>query len=177
MQLIRRSQSGDREAFEELVTGYRDVLTRTAYLAARDHHVVPDILQETLIQIWRDLPAYRPHGSFKAWVLKILHNQASRQYRKKRVETVPLDGASNVTSDMGNPLEAVAREEAAGHLRAALKTLNHDHREVLVLRYYADLTVPESAKVLGCRPGTVKSRLSRALDKLEAGLVSESFAE
>jgi RNA polymerase sigma-70 factor (ECF subfamily) len=173
-ELIRRSQAGEREAFQALLEQYRVVLMRTAYLTTRDRDTAQDVMQDTLIQIWRSMPKYRPHGSFKAWLLKILMNQARRQYRKKRVETVPLEKAMGVEERGDGPVESVMREEDAQHVRKALDILSTDHREVLILRYYSELTVPEISKALGCREGTVKSRLNRALSNLE-GAITKNY--
>ena len=169
-ELIRRSQAGDRNAFELLLERHRTALARTAYLVTRDREAIHDIMQEALIQIWRDLRSYRPYGSFKAWMLKITLNKARKHYRKKRVQTVPLETAIEVSGNAERPEETVEREEQTHRLRQALDLLTTDHREVLILRYYNELTAPEIAKVLGCREGTIKSRLSRAHSRLEQAL-------
>ena len=169
-ELIRCSQAGDRDAFELLLERHRTALARTAYLVTRDREAIQDIMQEALIQIWRDLHSYRPYGSFKGWMLKITLNKARKHYRKKRVETVPLETATEVSGNAERPEEIVEREEQTHRLRQALDLLTTDHREVLILRYYNELTVPEIAKVLGCREGTIKSRLSRAHRRLKQGL-------
>jgi RNA polymerase sigma-70 factor (ECF subfamily) len=130
-------------------------------------------MQEALVQVWRSLPSYRSFGSFKAWLIQIVLNQARKYYRRKRLETMPLENAIEVPGDVSGPEEALIQKEDVQRLRQALKVLSTDHREVLILRYYADLTVPEIAKALGCREGTVKSRLSRALDGLEGALSAE----
>ena len=169
-ELIRRSQAGDCDAFELLLERHRTALARTAYLVTRDGDANQDVMQEALIQIWRDLPSYRPFGSFRAWMLKITLNKAKRHYRKKRVQTVPLAVAVEVTSDAEGPEAKAERGERTRLMRQALELLTSDHREVLVLRYYNELTVPEIAKVLGRREGTVKSRLSRAHNRLEQAL-------
>ena len=166
-ELIRRSQAGDWNAFELLLERHRTVLARTAYLTTRDRESVQDVMQEALVQVWRDLPSYKSYGSFKAWMVKILMNKARKHYRKKRVQTVPLEAAAQVSGNVEGPEEAVERAELTHRLRQALDLLTTDHREALVLRYYNDLTVPEIAKVLGCQEGTIKSRLSRALSRLE----------
>lgn len=173
-ELIRRSQAGESEAFELLLERHRTMLTRAAYLATRDRGSVQDIVQETLVQVWRGLPSYRPYGSFKAWLLKVLINQARKQHRRKRVETVPLEEATEVPENPDGPEQTMLQKEEGQRLRLALGALSGDHRDVLVLRYYADLTVPEIAKALSCREGTVKSRLSRALGQLEGILAAES---
>ena len=169
-ELIHRSQAGDWNAFELLLERHRSALARTAYFATRDRESVQDVMQETLIQVWKDLPSYRPYGSFKAWTLKILLNKARKHYRKKRVKTVPLEAATEVSGEADGPEDAVERGEQAHRLRQALDRLTADHREVLILRYYNELTVPEIARALGCFEGTVKSRLSRAHKRLEQAL-------
>ena len=169
-ELIRRSQEGDWDAFELLLERYRAVLVRTAFLVTRDHESVQDVMQETLIQIWRDLPSFRPYGSFKGWTLKILLNKARKHYRRKRVETVALEAAAGVPSNDQAPQEAAEREEEAQAMRMGLERLSANHQEVLILRYYSELTVPEIARTLSLREGTVKSRLSRALGRLEQEL-------
>ena len=171
-ELIHRSQAGDWNAFEVLLKRHRTALARTAYLATRDREAVQDVLQEALIQIWRDVPSYRPYGSFRAWMLKILLNKARRYYRKKQVQTVPLEAATGVSSDDEGPQETAERMEQTQRLRQALDQLTSDHREVLILRYFNELTVPEIASTLGCPEGTVKSRISRAHRRLE-----EAFSE
>ena len=169
-ELIRRAQAGDWNAFELLLERHRTALARTAYLVTRDREAIQDIMQEALIQIWRDLRSYRPYGSFKAWMLKITLNKARKHYRKKRVPTVPLETAIEVSGNAERPEETVEREEQTHLLRQALDLLTTGHREVLILRYYNEFTVPEIAKVLGCREGTIKSRLSRAHRSLEQAL-------
>ena len=100
-------------------------------------------------------------------MFKILLNKARKHYRRRQVETVTLEEAIEVPENANAPEETVEREEEAHRLRQALDHLTSHHREALMLRYYNDLTVPEIAKVLGCREGTIKSRLSRALSRLE----------
>lgn len=173
MDLVRRAQAGDFEAFEALVGQYREVLARTAYLTTQDRESVQDIVQEALVRIWRGLPSYRPYGSLKAWMLKIVVNQARKTYRKKRVQTVPLDTVPEIPGLLDGPAEEAIRQDEADRLGIALQNLSDDHREALVLRYYADLTVPEIARALACREGTVKSRLNRALSRLEEALASD----
>ncbi len=169
-ELVRRSQAGDWDAFELLLDRHRTALARTAYLVTRNREAVQDVMQEALVQIWRDLPSYRPFGSFRGWMLKILVNKARKHYRKRTVETVELDAAASVPDTERTPQETAEREEEAQSMRQALERLSASHREVLVLRYYSELTVPEISGALGVREGTVKSRLSRALDSLRQEL-------
>jgi RNA polymerase sigma-70 factor (ECF subfamily) len=175
LDLIRRAQAGDHDAFRLLMESYRRVLVGTAFLVTRSEGLVEDVVQEALVQAWRGLPSYRPTGSFKGWLVTILVNQTRKHHRKRRVPTAPLEEAAEVADTLDGPEEGAFREDERRRLRQALAMLNEEHREALVLRYYADLTVPEIARVLGCPEGTVKSRLSRGLDRL-GGLLRETSA-
>ena len=162
-ELIRLSRSGDWNAFEALLERYRTLLSRTAFLTKRDRDTAQDVVQEALVQTWRDLPSYRPQGSFKAWMVTILLNKARKHYRRIRVETVALEEAVEAPENSDGPEETMESEEEAHRLRLVIESLSSNHREALVLRYYNDLTVPEIAKVVDCRQGTIKSRLCRPL--------------
>lgn len=172
-ELVHRSQTGDWSAFELLLERHQTVLTRTAYLLTRSRESAQDVVQEALIQVWRDLPSYRPYGSFKSWMLSILANRARGHYRRKHVTIVALESAAHVPDDAEAPEDTVERKEEAHRLRQALELLTSEHREALVLRYYNELSVPEIARALGCREGTVKSRLSRATSRLRQVLSNQ----
>ena len=154
--LIRRSQAGDWNAFDLLLDRHRTALARTAYLVTRDRESVQDVMQEALVQIWRDLPSYRSFGSFRRWMLKILLNKARKQYRKRTVETVEVEAAAGIPDNDRTPEEAAELEEEAQIMRQALDRLSANHREALALRFCSELTVPEISKALGVRKGTVK---------------------
>jgi len=164
--LVRRCQAGDKEAFRMLVEQYRSILFGTAYLMIRDRGLAEDAVQEALIQMWKHLPSLRLHGSFKAWLVRIVVNEVKQQFRKKQVPTVPLEQASEVAEDLDKAETATIRNEERQHLRRVLEMLPQEQREAVVLRYFSDLTVPEIAAVTGQREGTIKSRLSRALGHL-----------
>ena len=164
--LIRRCQDGDKEAFRMLVEQHKRVLFGTAYLMVRDRGLAEDALQEALVKVWKHLPSLRLHDSLKAWLLRIVVNEVKQQLRKRRVPTLPLEKASELAGDPDEVGTAMLRQEEYQYLRQALGMLPSDQKETVVLRYYSGLTVPEIAAVMGQREGTIKSRLSRALDRL-----------
>jgi len=164
--LVRRCQTGDKEAFRTLGGQYRSVLFGTAYLMIRDRGLAEDAVQEALIQMWKHLPSLRLHGSFKAWLVRIVVNEVKQQLRKKRLPTVPLEQASEVADKLDEAETAMVRDEERQHLKQAMEMLPPEQREAVVLHYFSELTVPEIAIVMGQREGTIKSRLSRALDRL-----------
>lgn len=175
--LVRRCQAGDKEAFRTLVEQYRSILFGTAYLMIRDRGLAEDAVQEALIQMWRHLPSLRLHDSFKAWLVRIVVNEIKQRFRKKQVSTVPLDQAPEVLDKLDEAETAMVRDEEHQHLKRAMEMLPPEHREAIVLHYFSDLTVPEIAAITGQREGTIKSRLSRALDRLGEILRSDKIWE
>ncbi len=149
-----------------LVEQHSRVLFGTAYLMTRDRGLAEDAVQSALIQMWKHLPSTRLRGSLKSWLVRIVVNEVKQQYRKNQLPTVPLEQASEVADDPEEIESALIRDEERQHLRQALKMLPSEQREAVVLRYFSDLTVPEVAAVMGQREGTIKSRLSRAVDRL-----------
>lgn len=164
--LIRRCQAKDKDAFRLLVENYRKVMFGTAYLMTKDRGLAEDALQDALLQMWKHLPSLRQGVSLKAWAIRIVVNEVNRQWRKKRVPTVPLEYAPDIADDCEDAAAAMIRSEDHQNLRRALEHLPREIKETVILRYFSDLTVPEVAKIMGKPEGTIKSRLSRALTRL-----------
>jgi RNA polymerase sigma-70 factor (ECF subfamily) len=166
IELIRRCQAKDKDAFRLLVEYYRKIMFGTAYLMTKDRGLAEDALQEALIQIWKHLPSLRRGESLKPWLVRIVVNEVNRERRKKQVPTVPLEFAPEIVDDCDDAATAMIRSENHQNLRRALEQLPLEIKETVILRYFSDLTVPEVAKVMGKPEGTIKSRLSRALSRL-----------
>jgi len=164
--LVSRCQDGDTEAFRTLVEQYSRVLFGTAYLMTRDRGIAEDAVQAALEQMWKKLPSLRRNGSLKAWLVRIVINEVNQQRRRKRLPTMPLEQAPEIPDDPPEIETLLFHDEEHRRLRQALEALPVEQREAVVLRYFSDLTVPEVAEVMGEREGTIKSRLSRALDRL-----------
>ena len=162
---IVRCQNGDRDAFRYLVERYKDVLFGTAVLMTGNRAVAEEQVQEALLSAWRGIRGFRLGRPLKPWLLRILVNSVLSHQRRRVLSTVNLDGngpdvPEAATSDPAETLDAL---ENRLELRRAIAGLSPDHRRVVALRYFAGLTVPEAARALGVREGTVKSRLHRAL--------------
>ena len=172
LEAIRRCQEGERGPFRLLVDRYEEVLYGTAYLMTRDHGLAEEMVQETFLRAWRAIPSLRGH-SFKAWVVRILVNHVMSERRKKRVQETALVEAT-VSSEEGSQVEeAVLHREERDRIRDCLDKLSQEQREAILLRYYSGLRVPEIARALGWRQGTVKSRLHRALGALRQALLND----
>ena len=169
---IERCQEGDREAFRHLVEQYRDVLFGTAVLMTGNRAVAEEQVQEALLSAWRGIGRFQRGRPFKPWLLRILVNAVLSHQRRRSLPTVDLeDSDPGPSSDAGgNPAESLEALENRLALRRAISNLGPDHRQVVALRYFAGLTVPEVARTLNAREGTVKSRLHRALALLRQQL-------
>jgi RNA polymerase sigma-70 factor (ECF subfamily) len=168
--LIRRCQAGDKEAFGMLVEQYRSVLFGTAYLMMRDRGLAEDAVQEALIQIWKHLPSFRLKSSIKTWLVRIVINEVKQQFRKKKLPLVSLEEAPDAPSELDVSESVLIHDEERRELREAVVKLPLEQREAIVLRYFSDLSVPEIAVVTNQPEGTIKSRLSRALERLNETL-------
>jgi len=175
--LIRRCQAGDKEAFGMLVEQYHSMLFGTAYLMMRDRGLAEDAVQEALIQIWKHIPSFRLKSSIKTWMVRILINEIKQEFRKKNLPLVSLEEAPDVPSECDEAETVLIHNEERQGLRQAMGKLSSEHREAIILRYFSGLSVPQIAVVTGQPEGTVKSRLSRALERLNETLNRDGMAE
>jgi RNA polymerase sigma factor (sigma-70 family) len=172
-ELIERARRGEGMAYEELVRRYQDVAVRAAHVIAPDGDA-EDAAQEAFVKAYAALARFRTGSPFRPWLLRIVTNEARNRRRSagrrtglalRAAEDRPLGDAAP------SPESAVLASERRAALVAALNRLRDDDREVIGARYFLDLSEAETADTLGIPRGTVKSRLSRALGRLRAGLV------
>lgn len=152
--LVLRCQTGDEEAFGELVERYQSRLRYYLHKMLRDAHRAEDALQEVWLDVFRAVPRLTDAGAFRAWVYQIARTRAFREHRQRRLTAQALEDA-DVTDDTEDNFTA----EDAEVIHAALDELPAEQREVLVLRYIEDMSYEEIAGIVGCRVGTVRSRL------------------
>ncbi len=162
--VVRRCQRGDRDAFAALIERHRTVLFGTAYLMTRDRQMAEDAVQEALVKMWQHIGSLRNPAGLKAWLVSIVVNEVRQLARRRTVATLTLEELPDPPGDDG--AATTAGVEIRQDLARAVGMLPTDQREVVVLRFFSELTVPEIAEATGWRQGTVKSRLSRAMDKL-----------
>ena len=158
---VRRCQSGDREAFRPIVEYYGDVLMGTLYLMTHDRPVSEELVQETFVRAWKGIATFRLGEPLKPWLVRIAVNQALNAKARHQLSVEPLSEA-----DQGSTDPAFGYVNDKDEVRRALSQLSDDHQRVVALRYFTDLSTREVANALGVREGTVKSRLSRALEHL-----------
>jgi RNA polymerase sigma factor (sigma-70 family) len=170
-ELVARARRGDTAAFGELVRSHQTVAHRIALVIAGSTAEAEEAAQDALVKAWRALPRFREGAPFRPWLLAIVANEARTRRRaagRREGWTLRAAAEAEVARDptAGDPATAVLVRERATELHAALARLDERDRTVLALRYLLDLSERETAAVLDCRPGTVKSRASRALERL-----------
>jgi RNA polymerase sigma-70 factor, ECF subfamily len=172
-ELIERAKQGDVRSYEELVARYQGIAVRTAYVITRGTADAEDAAQEAFVKAYYALGRFRPGAPFRPWLLRIVANEASNRRRAaRRREGLVLRLAEDRPSGDAapSPEAAVLAGERERLLLEALAILGEADRTVIAYRYFLDLSEAEMAATLGVRPGTVKSRLSRALARLRSVL-------
>lgn len=179
VELARLARDGDVAAYGELVERYREVAFRTAWLITRNTAEAEDAAQEAFVKAFYALDRFRPGEAFRPWVLRIVSNEAKNRRRSVgRRERLAMQLAQDRGSGDAAPspeTAALGREERVALLEA-LERLREPERLVVAYRYLLELSEAETARALAIRPGTVKSRLSRALTRLRAELGRPSDA-
>jgi RNA polymerase sigma factor (sigma-70 family) len=166
-ELVRRARRGDERAFAELVRMHQEIAFRIAYLIAGSD--AEDAVQEGVLKAWRALGRFRPGAPFRPWLLRIVANEARNRRRSagRRAALVLRAEREDVSGGAAPSPEAdVLAADERTRLLGALESLPEDARLVLACRYLLELSEAETAAALGVRRGTVKSRASRALDRL-----------
>jgi len=166
---VLRCQGGDRDAFRHLVEKYKDLLYGVAFLMTKNRAYAEEQVQEAFLSAWQGIKGFRRERPFKPWLVRILVNGILAQRRRRSVTTAPLEESANHPDAVALEDEVEALEDRL-KVRRVLAELSQEHRQVVVLRYFADMTVPQVAQSLKMREGTVKSRLHRALGQLRTQL-------
>ncbi|MCG3172020.1 MAG: hypothetical protein GMKNLPBB_00165 [Myxococcota bacterium] len=162
-ELIRRAQSGDKAAMEQVVAGLMPVVYRYGMLLCRNPDDADDIVQDTLFSVTRHLKEFEGRSALSSWVFLLARTACNRKRRGlKNRPALDADSIPEPASGDPTPEDQAELGEAVSRLRAALESLDDDQREVLVLRDVEGLTAPETAAALGISVEAVKSRLHRA---------------
>lgn len=146
-----------------LVAEYGDRLYETAIRLCGNAADAEDYTFRTLERAVAKIDAFRGGSSIFTWLYQILVNQVRSDLRRKAANALDfMDSVPEQVDPRPEPTDALAREEEAAAVRASLEKLPYVLREIVVFRYWEDLTVPEIAKILAIPEGTVKSRLYQA---------------
>jgi RNA polymerase sigma-70 factor (ECF subfamily) len=175
--LVEQARQGDAVAYAALVERYRAVALRTAQSVLRDTAEAEDAVQEGFIKAFYALSRFKSGKSFRPWICEIVVNQARNQRRAGgRRDALALRASPTPAATGVSPETDVLLRERRQTLVDALNTLRTADRAVIAYRFFVGLSEPEMAQALGIARGTVKSRLSRALERLRPLLTKEILA-
>lgn len=169
--LIRRAKAGDEAAFAALMEREQSRIYNLILRQTRDPEDAADLTQEAFLNAWRGLKGFQEESSFATWLYRLAYNlcidHARRNKRRsERLTSVPLEDeegrAPAIPDQRPGPHEEAERQELRELLRAGLRALSEEHRQVLVLRELEGFSYGEIARMLGLEEGTVKSRIARA---------------
>jgi RNA polymerase sigma-70 factor (ECF subfamily) len=170
-ELVVRAQSGDEVAFARLAAAAADRLHAVAYRILRDPSSAEDATQQALLAMWQRLPSLRDPERFEAWayrtLVRICYAESARARRWRSILAPWPDRELRAPERMAS----VEEQERFDHV---FRGLSVEHRAVIVLHHYLGMTQDEIGATLGVAPGTVKSRLHRAIAQLRTRLDSDA---
>lgn len=175
--LLDRARTGDTGAFEELVRRYRNDVFALSYHFLRNREEAWDTSQEVFIKAYHSLRNFRGDSSFKTWLLRITANHCKDHFKKRKLDTVPLDERLDTPGLPHNPREALESAELGAAIEKAIAQLPPKHRTAFVLREFEGMSYQDMAEVMQCNVGTVMSRLHHARQKLQSALMRMGVME
>jgi len=184
--VIDRFKNGDRQAFDILVDRYAGKAFQVAYGVLGNREDAEEVAQDAFLRIHRALPNFRGDSEFTTWMYRIALNLARNKYRwnksrgsQKNISMdAPIENADNdgggvvfeVPTTKPQPDQQVAFDELENNISTELEKLPDLYREALVMRNLDDMNYEQIATLLGCKLGTIKSRIARARDELRRRL-------
>jgi RNA polymerase sigma-70 factor (ECF subfamily) len=179
LDLVRRCQAGDTEAFDELVTRYRTRVFSMIYNMVHSEQDAWDLAQDSFLKAWKSIKRFRGRSSFYTWIYRIVMNVTIDWLRKKHVKGAgtefddaiqlrEVDPASKtVPKTEALPYETMERGEIRVRIDQAIAQLSPEQRAVILMKEIEGMQYHEIAEAVGCSIGTVMSRLFYARKKLQ----------
>jgi RNA polymerase sigma-70 factor (sigma-E family) len=168
----------DEESFRRFAIRYAASLRRSAFLFCGDWHLADDLLQTTLIKVYRSWSRIQADESLANYgrtvLLRTWLDEKRRPWRRSEFSKAAVP---DVLDDGADPADGTHRMWVKDLVHRGLLRLPPRQRAVLVLRYFDDLSVAETAAVMRCSQGTVKSQTARGLDALRASVARLSAEE
>jgi RNA polymerase sigma factor (sigma-70 family) len=174
-ELVARAKRGEPEAYGEIVRRHQSIAFRTAWVITGNAADAEEAAQDAFVKAHAALRRFRSGAPFRPWLLAIVSNEARNRVKSAgRRERLALRVAEERRPGgaVPSPEAALLDSEQRDELLAALAGLSDTDRETIACRYFLELSEEETAAALGCPRGTVKSRTSRALERLRARLES-----
>lgn len=181
-EFVRRAQNGDRKAFEEIFRRYERRIFNFVHQIIGNPDDAVDLTQDVFVRVFNGLGELRAEEAFNSWIYRIAINISRdhlRRVRRVRMDSLEQGGRTDDDDESAgieipdwseNPEQMVELDEMQQAVRKAVAALPEHYRSVVILHHLQGMEVTEIAKTVGCRVGTVKSRLSRGRDELKRRL-------
>jgi RNA polymerase sigma-70 factor (ECF subfamily) len=160
--IIEQIAAGDRRALEALCERYQRPLFAYLCRVIADDGLAEEVLQDTLLAVWRGAGRVTERSSVRAWLFGIARRQRHNALRRRTLHLVEESALAPLYSSDPEPADLVLTQAAIADLSATIDRLPSDHREIILLTFVDELSYLELADVLGVPIGTVKSRLHSA---------------
>ncbi len=184
LELIRQAGQGDESAFEQLVIAYEKPVYNLCLRMCGDRDEAFDLSQDTFIKAWHAISMFQGDSKFQTWLMRIASNTCIDHLRKKkRKNVIPMTDLDREDEPLERQIAdyetdpAVLAEKAQDHeaVREAMSQLPDQDRLILSMRAIEDMSYREIGEALELQPGTVKSRISRAREKIRRSLDGNLF--
>jgi len=178
LSLVQRAQKGDKTAFDLLVRKYQHRIAAVVSRFVRDYAECQDVVQDSFIKAYKSLPGFRGESQFYTWMYRIAVNTAKNHLasqKRRPTGSVDLEDAEHIEGgiymqDNDTPEHELLREELAQVVSKALAQLPEEIRQAITLREMEGLSYEEIAEVMNSPVGTVRSRIFRAREAIDARL-------
>ena len=181
--VVAQARVGSEAAYRELLTRYERPVFSLIFRMVRDRETAEDLAQETFIKVLNNLDRYSPEFKFSSWLFKIANNLTIDHLRRRRVDTISIEGAPDavtaesaratsiaVVSAGESPLEELESKELGTAIERAIGKLRPEYRACIMLRHVEDKSYEEIAEIVKLPLGTVKTYIHRARHELRAAL-------
>ncbi len=181
--VVRLAQQGREPAFRELVRRYERPVFSLVFRMVRDRELAEDLSQDAFIKVLNHIDRYSPEFKFSSWLFKIANNVAIDHLRRRRIDTISMDGSPNAstaaeveasTLDLGadqeSALDELEAKELGGSIEVAIGALRPEYRSCIMLRHVEGRSYEEIAATLDLPLGTVKTYIHRARHELRKAL-------
>ncbi len=181
--VVLLAQQGREFAFRELVRRYERPVFSLVYRMVRDRELAEDLAQDAFIKVLNHIDKYSPDFKFSSWMFKIANNVAIDHLRRRRLDTVSIDGSPHATSAaeaeasafdpaamQESALDELEARELGGAIETAIAQLRPEYRSCIMLRHVEGRSYEEIASTLDLPLGTVKTYIHRARHELRTAL-------
>lgn len=172
-ELLTRIGKGDEQAFEALYRRYQTRLTRFLSNLLRRPHLVEEVLDDTMVAVWQNQASFRGASKPSTWIFAIAYRKAMKALRRLD-EPLAVEPPDNRVSDEAPPDDRIWRQQRRQLLHEAMEQLSPDHRAVVDMTYFHEMSCREVAEVMNCPVDTVKTRMFHARRHLRRAMAGNN---